>query len=371
MEDPILVASPYTVRSKVSLGDFRTFVSALEEALVPITNDNMGGLSRLCEEFHFGALAERLSQFRESDDFKDDGTLKDFEVRKRLSALEERMQQHNCEIAALQTELLQHLRVHESSSEALFGRVAHLEASCLSHSTVSTEQSPPASIVPSPSMAPAAPAFPLATPPSGSVLQAVVPIASAPAPTSPAPPSGWNSTIVPDLPDLFVDFKEKQFTLLWRGSRDGFGASDFHNRCNGHPNTLTAILDTRGNIFGGFTPLEWESSKKRWLRDNEPFFKADPSLKSFLFTLKNPHNIPARRFALKAERKDRAISCNSECGPGFWDIGVRDNCNANTDSYTQLFGIVYTNDTGLDAKTVFTGSKEFQVKEIEVFEVTE
>jgi hypothetical protein len=32
--------------------------------------------------------------------------------------------------------------------------------------------------------------------------------------------------------------------------------------------------------------------------------KADSSLESFLFTLKNPQNVPARRSALKAEMKD-------------------------------------------------------------------
>jgi hypothetical protein len=36
-------------------------------------------------------------------------------------------------------------------------------------------------------------------------------------------------------------------------------------------------------------------------------YKADHSLKSFVFTLKNPHNFPVRKFALKAEKKDRAI----------------------------------------------------------------
>jgi hypothetical protein len=73
MEDPMLVVSPYTVRSKVSQSDLRTFVSALEGASVPITKDNMGGLSGLCEEFRLGELAERLSLFRESDEFKEMG----------------------------------------------------------------------------------------------------------------------------------------------------------------------------------------------------------------------------------------------------------------------------------------------------------
>jgi short-subunit dehydrogenase len=64
----------------------------------------MGGLSQLCEQFHFGELSEVLSQLRESHDLKEDVTQIDFEARKRLSALEERMQQRECEIVALRTE---------------------------------------------------------------------------------------------------------------------------------------------------------------------------------------------------------------------------------------------------------------------------
>jgi hypothetical protein len=168
--------------------------------------------------------------------------------------------------------------------------------------------------------------------------------------------------IISDFPPIFEEFKAKKFKLLWRGSRDDFGARDFHSRCDGHANTLVVILDTEGNIFGGFTPVEWESPK---YGKN----KADPSLKSFVFTLKNPHNVPARRFPLKAEEKDRPIYCGSDRGPHFCDIGVLDNCNANTNNWTSL-GSSYTNDTGLDGKTFFTGLLKFQVKEIEVFEIT-
>jgi hypothetical protein len=130
-------------------------------------------------------------------------------------------------------------------------------------------------------------------------------------------------------------------------------------------------LDTKGNIFGGFTPVAWES--RVWngkYGDETNCLKADDSLKSFLFTLKNPHNVAARRFALKAEKKHWAIFCHSGWGPNFNDIRVSDNCNANTDSDTYL-GTVYTNDTGLDGETFFAGSPQFKVKEIEVFEITD
>jgi hypothetical protein len=65
-------------------------------------------------------------------------------------------------------------------------------------------------------------------------------------------------------------------------------------------------LDRNGNIFGGFTPVEWESLN---FLDGD---KADPSLKSFLFALNNPQNVPARKFALKAEKKKQAIHCFSD-----------------------------------------------------------
>jgi hypothetical protein len=123
------------------------------------------------------------------------------------------------------------------------------------------------------------------------------------------------------------------------------------------------ILDRKGNIFGGFTPAEWDSTTNG--------AKADPSLKSFLFTLKNPHNVAARRFALKAEKKDEAISGEADCGPFFaHGICVADNCNKKTRNYTQCFSDNYTNDTRMDWQTFFTGSPYFQVKEIEVFEIT-
>jgi hypothetical protein len=188
-------------------------------------------------------------------------------------------------------------------------------------------------------------------------------------PPSPLPP--FDSQIISDIPEIFTEFRWKRFSLLWRGSRDGFGASEFHGRCDGHASTLTLICDTNGNIFGGFTPVEWESPPN--CKDGR--CKADDSLNSFLFMLKNPHNIPAKRFALKDEKKYGAICCDARYGPYFGDgfssdMFVSDNCNTNTGSWTQL-GRSYINDTELNNQIVFTGSLYFKVEEIEVFEITD
>jgi hypothetical protein len=274
------------------------------------------------------------------------------------------MQQRDQEIAAVQSELSR----QQQSQEALLGRMARLEAE------VSALQTAPDLLSPSDAL-PVLQFDSISADGSesdGSESDGFRPRSATLTSAVPPPPEGWHSAIVRAFPKLFEDFEENQFTLLWRGSRDGFRARDFHNRCDGHPNTLTVILDTNGNIFGGFTPVEWESRKWNGKKGSENNCrKADPSLKSFLFTLKNPHNVPARRFALNAQRQHKAITCRSTWGPCVGDIWVHDSCNANTFSPTYRFGLIYHNDTGLDRSAFFTGSRKFQVKEIEVFEITD
>jgi hypothetical protein len=84
----------------------------------------------------------------------------------------------------------------------------------------------------------------------------------------PATPAGFASLIVAAFPALFgegapkkslfsrptppgisAEYRVKRFTLLWRGSRDGFGAREFHARCDGHAPTLTLIEVTKGEHF--------------------------------------------------------------------------------------------------------------------------
>jgi hypothetical protein len=169
------------------------------------------------------------------------------------------------------------------------------------------------------------------------------------------------STILPSIPEILKEFETKTWRLLYRGTRDGFGSSNFHSKCDQQSNTVTIILTTAGYIFGGFTPIAWEFNSG---------YTADNTGKSFVFSLKNPRNTEPKIFPLS--NASQAICCNYSYGPIFGSVGdirVTNNCDQNTSSYTNLGGS-YTNDTGIDSKQVFTGEQYFQVREIEVFTVS-
>jgi hypothetical protein len=127
----------------------------------------------------------------------------------------------------------------------------------------------------------------------------------------PAAAAGFASLIAADFPALFAEFRGKRFALLWHCSRDGFRRARFSRplrRSRAHSGTDPGH---GGEHFRGFTPVEWESQP-----DSGVCWKADPSLKSFLLMLKNAHNFPARKFALKPEKKvfAEAIICDYAMG---------------------------------------------------------
>ena len=59
-------------------------------------------------------------------------------------------------------------------------------------------------------------------------------------------------------------FKQIRFNLLFRMSRDGTTAINFHTRCDNKGKTLVLIETKDGNRFGGYTSLQWnmEGGKK-------------------------------------------------------------------------------------------------------------
>jgi hypothetical protein len=147
-----------------------------------------------------------------------------------------------------------------------------------------------------------------------------------------------------------------KWTLLYRGTRDGFGAADFHSKCDGHKNTLT-IIKAHGTsyIFGGFTSIDWDSSGQ---------FESDPS--AFLFSLTNKDNRPCKMKLIITNYY--SIYCHSSYGPTFGggDIQIGNNANTTSGSYSNL-GNTFQHPQPSQGQSYLAGSHPFQLSEIEVY----
>ncbi len=73
--------------------------------------------------------------------------------------------------------------------------------------------------------------------------------------------------------------------MIYKGSKDGFKASDFHSKCDDKSNTLVIVKSSNGNIFGGNTEQSWLNTDPISVRID----KNDP--KAFIFSLINKEHV--------------------------------------------------------------------------------
>ena len=153
----------------------------------------------------------------------------------------------------------------------------------------------------------------------------------------------------------------KSLKLLYRGTRDGMTSKDFHNKCDNKGKTISLFLNDKGNIFGGYSSIPWES--------NGGEKKADDC---FLFTLINIFNTEPTKFPYIQKRSvyqgsdygpDFGGGSDICCGKNFMD--EKTNCSGFPVSYKDILG---------KGKSIFTGdidknNKNFILKELEVFQL--
>ena len=158
------------------------------------------------------------------------------------------------------------------------------------------------------------------------------------------------------------DLNGRKWSLLYQGSRDGFRTYNFNSHCDDKPNTLIILKSTSGNVFGGFTRAQWNSTGL-WQFDKS----------AFIFSLVNNEN-KSILFENKSNKKDSIYTKEYFCikfGGGY-DIFISDNSNSNTNSFSNL-GYTYTHPEypfgSEKAKTILAGTHYFQVEEIEVFQM--
>jgi len=159
---------------------------------------------------------------------------------------------------------------------------------------------------------------------------------------------------------------DQKWNLIYKGSKDGFKASDFHSKCDDKSNTLVIVKSSNGNIFGGYTEQSWSNTDPISERNDKPDSNA------FIFSLINKENRPLK---IKCSPYN-GIRCDNKLGPIFGgmegesDLVIGDNSNLKLDGFSN-FGHYYIHPdyayNTVKACSFLAGSKEFQVSEIEVY----
>jgi len=172
-----------------------------------------------------------------------------------------------------------------------------------------------------------------------------------------------NSTILTNETTVVLNslagFVFKSLNLIYRASRDGFRAIDFHSKCDNTSNTFTLIKTKKSYIFGGYTTLSWNESGARFDKQ------------AFLVSLKNKNYDPIK---LDCRNDEPAIYSQPEIGPVFGkdqanaDIYIVDQSNVNNCSCTPSSYFLKSNESLYD-ESFLAGEKFFNTEEIEVFEV--
>ena len=144
----------------------------------------------------------------------------------------------------------------------------------------------------------------------------------------------------------------KTLNLIYRATKDGFQASNFHTKADGIANTLTIIKTTNGNIFGGYTVAAWNSND---------IWQTDPT--AFLFSLVNPQNVAP--YKIMISELTYTIYSRSINGPifgGGHDLYISNSSNTNNNSYNNIQS--YPNPNGY-----MDGGFNFQTVEIELYTI--
>ena len=143
-----------------------------------------------------------------------------------------------------------------------------------------------------------------------------------------------------------------QLNLLYRGSRDGFQAKNFHEKCDNRGPTVVLIENTTENKFGGYAAVSWMS--------NGNDIKNEESKRSFLFSVDKKQKL---LYKLKCDMM--ALYHSLAYGPAFGNaLFVRGKFNEKNGS-----GCISESYEDLKEGGLISGTHPFTVKEIEVYSI--
>jgi len=145
-----------------------------------------------------------------------------------------------------------------------------------------------------------------------------------------------------------------QTKLLLRGSRDGYTAKVFHEKCDNKGSTLCIYKSNLNKVFGGFSYIQWNAAVTGYVQDT--------TNSCFLFSVTNK-----TKHILKSQAHS-IFNSPSYCSTfGGHDICISDN---NTLANYSNFNNGYVADGIADPKTYLAGAYNFTLLEYEVYQIT-
>ncbi|RGB33855.1 hypothetical protein C1646_743102 [Rhizophagus diaphanus] len=117
-----------------------------------------------------------------------------------------------------------------------------------------------------------------------------------------------------DDADVLLTKIPYKFNLILRGSRDGFNANSFHEKCDGKGPTIIVVKIKGSNrIIGGYNPLDWNGNGDK------------TTTESFIYSFGNYNIITTGRIG-RVLQPEYAVRCYSNYGPlfGSYNLGSND-----------------------------------------------
>jgi hypothetical protein len=147
----------------------------------------------------------------------------------------------------------------------------------------------------------------------------------------------------------WISLQPLSLSLLYRGSRDGYDAVNFHKKVDNTNQTVTLVETTAGKIFGGYSDQEWNDTSG--YKDSE---------NAFVFSITNKEKYPIKD-------PSKAIYCSSlylsTFGEGH-DFIIQDHCH-----FKQSASCFLSYNSKGKSEFALSGTSRFMVKDIEVFSV--
>ena len=151
--------------------------------------------------------------------------------------------------------------------------------------------------------------------------------------------------------------------LLYRATKDGDSAKDFHKICDLIGPNITLVKTKKGYIFGGFTIKNWKHYFKDIKKDDPDYGTEIKDEKAFGFSINK------KKIYENGKPSENIIFCNKNFGPCFknYFFKIFDESLKNGGICGK---IEESNFIGIEKQYEFNGGEEkFEVEEIEVFQI--